>query len=269
MNAWHAHRQRQPPPQAPPAVAAPPAGQVPGALLEIDGLCAGYGAAQVLHDVDLTVRRGEVVALMGRNGAGKSTLLKATMGLLARRSGRVRFCGQDITQWPAYLAARQGLGYVPEERRIFADLTVRENLEVARQGPRAAQDGQPMPCWTPERLFELFPALAAMGRRRAGHLSGGEQQMLCIARTLMGNPRLILLDEPAEGVAPVVVDRLADAVQQLKAQGLGVVLSEQNLPFAAALAERVVVLEQGQVRLADAMTAWLANEQARAAWLGV
>ncbi|MEP6970950.1 MAG: ABC transporter ATP-binding protein, partial [Betaproteobacteria bacterium] len=174
-------------------------------LLEAHALNGWYAAAQVLHDVSLQVRRGQVVALMGRNGAGKSTLLKALMGLLPRRSGQIHFLGHDISRAAPYQIARLGLGYVPEDRRIFSDLTVRENLDVGRQMPRRWPDGAPAPEWTPDALFTLFPNLATMTGRLGGRMSGGEQQMLSVARTLMGNPLLVLLDEPSEGVAPVIV----------------------------------------------------------------
>jgi len=218
-------------------------------MLEVAGLDAGYGPAQVLFGLDLTLAAGEVVALMGRNGAGKSTTLKAIMGLLPPQAGRVRFAGHDVTGWPPYRIARLGLGYVPEERRVFTDLTVAENLEVGRRGSG----------WTPERLFAVFPNLAEMRGRRAGAMSGGEQQMLTIARTLMGNPVAILLDEPSEGLAPVVVELMATAVQRLKAEGIAVLLSEQNLDFAASVADRAVVLEKGAIGFQGSMAALLAN----------
>lgn len=217
-------------------------------MLEVVGLDAGYGPAQVLFGLDLTLDQGEVVALMGRNGAGKSTTLKAVMGLLPPRAGSVRFAGHDVTGWPPYRIARLGLGYVPEERRIFTELTVAENLEVGRRGTG----------WTPERLFAVFPNLAEMRGRRAGAMSGGEQQMLTIGRTLMGNPRAILLDEPSEGLAPVIVELMAAAVQRLKAEGIAVLLSEQNLDFAASVADRAVVLEKGAIGFQGSMAALLA-----------
>ena len=167
-------------------------------LLAATGLCAWYGAAQILFDVGLSVRRGEVVALMGRNGAGKSTTLKALMGMLARRSGSVTFLGRDISTAEPHTIARAGLGFVPEDRRIFSDLTVLENLEVGRQPARRWPDGRAAPGWTPEALFALFPNLGEMPNRPGGRMSGGEQQMLTVARTLMGNPLLVLLDRSEE-----------------------------------------------------------------------
>lgn len=234
------------------------------ALLEVEGLSAGYGPAEVLFGVELILRRGEVAALMGRNGAGKSTTLKAIMGLLPPRAGRIRFAGQDITGWPAYRIARAGLGYVPEDRRIFTDLTVAENLEVGR---RAARQGRAP--WTPERLFAIFPNLAEMRTRRASAMSGGEQQMLTIARTLMGNPDAVLLDEPSEGLAPVIVEQMAEAVLRMKAEGIAVLLSEQSLDFAAAVSDRAYVIEKGSIRYAGSMEALEHDEQLRQAWLTV
>jgi branched-chain amino acid transport system ATP-binding protein len=227
-------------------------------LLAVTGLNAWYGDAHILFDVNLTVARGEVVALMGRNGAGKSTLLKSVMGLIARTSGSVHFAGQNIAQLPPYRIARLGLGYVPEERRIFTELTVLQNLETGHQPPRAG-----LPPWTPERLGVLFPNLAGMPQRLGQHMSGGEQQMLTIARTLMGNPSLVLLDEPSEGVAPIVVDQMADMVRELKAQGLSVLLSEQNERFVERVCDRAYQLDQGHIRWEGAM-----NDYARAPWEG-
>ena len=217
-------------------------------LLEVDKLSAWYGAAQILFDLGFTVGRGEVVALMGRNGAGKSTTLKAVMGLLARKSGTVRFLGEDVSRRKPYEIARRGVGFTPEDRRIFSDLTVLENLDIGRQRPRAFPDGSPAPVWTTERLFSLFPNLGTMPQRPGGQMSGGEQQMLTVARTLMGNPLLVLLDEPSEGVAPLIVEQMAATIVELKAHGLAVLLCEQNIHFAELVSDRVYVLEKGQIR---------------------
>jgi branched-chain amino acid transport system ATP-binding protein len=217
-------------------------------MLEVEALNAWYGAAQILFDLSFQVGRGEVVALMGRNGAGKSTTMKALMALVARHSGTVRFCGEDISQQRAYEIARRGLGFVPEDRRIFSDLTVLENLDVGRQPPRRFPDGRPAPEWTPDRLFAIFPNLGGMPDRRGAHMSGGEQQMLTVARTLMGNPLLVLLDEPSEGVAPVIVEQMANTIVELKKEGLSVLLSEQNIHFAELVCDRAYVLEKGQLR---------------------
>ena len=238
-------------------------------LLQAQGLQAWYGAAQILYDVDLDVRRGEVVALMGRNGAGKSTTLKTLMGMLAKRKGQIQFMGRDISRSDPHDAARLGLGFVPEDRRVFTDLTVMENLEVGRQPARTWPDGTAAPVWTPERLFKLFPNLGEMPQRPGGRMSGGEQQMLTVARTLMGNPYLVLLDEPSEGVAPVIVEQMADMVLALKAQGVSILLSEQNLHFAALVADRAYVLEKGQVRYHGLMAELAADGGARQDWLGV
>jgi len=217
-------------------------------ILEVEGLNAWYAAARVLFDLTLRVDRGEIVALMGRNGAGKSTTIKAIMALMARRSGTVRFCGRDISRLRPYEIARLGVGFVPEDRRIFSDLTVAENLDVGRQPPRRFPDGRPAPLWTEHKLYDLFPNLAEMANRRGVEMSGGEQQMLSVARTLMGNPLLVLLDEPSEGVAPVIVEQMANTIVDLKKEGLSVLLSEQNIHFAALVSDRAYVLEKGQVQ---------------------
>ena len=211
-------------------------------MLEVRGLNAGYGRAQVLFDIDLDVDRGEVVALLGRNGAGKSTTLKAIMGLVEPLSGDIVFDGRPIRNLEPYEIARLGLGYVPEDRRIFTDLTVSENLEVARQPPRGAE-----PPWTEERLFALFPALAPLRDRRGARMSGGEQQMLCIARTLAGNPSAMLLDEPSEGLAPLVVAQVAEAIGEIKRAGVAVLLAEQSRHFTDRVADRAYVLEKGVI----------------------
>ena len=237
-------------------------------LLQVQGLNAWYGAAQILFDVSLQVGRGEVVALMGRNGAGKSTTLKAIMGMVARR-GSVQFLGQDIARREPHDIARLGLGYVPEERRIFTDLSVMDNLEVGRQRPRRWPDGTPAPVWTPEKLFALFPNLGEMPQRPGGRMSGGEQQMLTVARTLMGQPLLVLLDEPSEGVAPLIVQQMARTIRSLKAQGVSVLLSEQNLPFAEAVADRAYLIEQGQIAHQGRMADVVGNAEIRKTTLGV
>lgn len=212
------------------------------ATLEVRGLSAGYGRAQVLFDVDLDARDGEVVALLGRNGAGKSTTLKAIMGLIPVLSGTVKLDGASLAGLEPHEIARLGLGYVPEDRRIFTDLTVSENLEVGRQSARGNA-----PAWTDEKLFTLFPALAGMRERRGARMSGGEQQMLCIARTLAGNPSVILLDEPSEGLAPLVVENVAQAILEVKRAGVTVVLAEQSRHFAGRLADRTYALEKGVI----------------------
>ena len=238
-------------------------------LLAAEGLNAWYGAAQILFDVGLEVHRGEVVALMGRNGAGKSTTLKALMGLLARRTGRVTFMGRDVSKSPAFEIARLGLGYVPEDRRIFTELSVLENLDVGRQPPRRWPDGSAAPVWTPAQLFTLFPNLGEMPGRPGGRMSGGEQQMLTVARTLMGNPYVVLLDEPSEGVAPLIVEQMAQMILALKAQGVAILLSEQNLHFAELVADRAYVLEKGQMRFTGTMAELAADDEVRRAHLSL
>ncbi|MGB8578618.1 MAG: ABC transporter ATP-binding protein [Pseudolabrys sp.] len=217
------------------------------AMLTVERLSAWYAAARILYDLSFEVARGEVVALMGRNGAGKSTTMKTIMGLMAQRQGRVRFNGEDISDHKPFEIARRGLGFTPEDRRIFVDLTVLENLDVGRQPPRRFADGSPAPSWTSEQLFTLFPNLAEMPERLGGRMSGGEQQMLTVARTLMGNPLLVLLDEPSEGVAPLIVEQMAHTILELKKQGLSILLSEQNIHFARLVSDRVYVLEKGQI----------------------
>jgi branched-chain amino acid transport system ATP-binding protein len=216
-------------------------------LLAVRGLKAWYGGAAALHGIDLEVSAGEAVVLLGRNGAGKSTTLKAVIGLEVRREGSIRFAGTDIAHWPTHRIARSGLGFVPEDRRIFSGLTVAENLAVARL---PARDGR---AWSEAGIWQLFPPLEALAGRRAGHLSGGEQQMLAIARTLMGNPRFLLLDEPSEGLAPVILERIGEAVLALKQRGLGLLVSEQNLAFAGAFADRAVILETGSMQFAGTL----------------
>jgi branched-chain amino acid transport system ATP-binding protein len=238
-------------------------------LLDVHGLAAWYGAAQILFGVDLQVRRGEVVALMGRNGAGKSTTLKAVMGLLDKRRGTISFMGRDISNSDPHDVASHGLGYVPEDRRIFSDLTVLENLEVGRQPARHWPDGSAAPVWTQDKLFKLFPNLGEMPNRPGGSMSGGEQQMLTVARSLMGNPYLILLDEPSEGVAPVIVEQMAQMILELKTQGVSILLSEQNMHFAELVSDRAYVLEKGQIRFHGTMDELAANEQVRRAYLSV
>jgi len=225
------------------------------AMLEVSALDAWYGQAQILYGVSLAVRAGECVALVGRNGAGKSTTMKAIMGLIAKKRGRVAFRGQDISTWPAYRIGRLGLGWVPEDRRIFTDLTVRENLAVARQPKR---EGAPE--WTPQEVYALFPNLGAMPDRPGGRMSGGEQQMLTVARTLMGNPYLVLLDEPSEGVAPIIVEEMARMIAALKAAGVSILLSEQNLHFARLVSDRAIVLEKGEVRFDGGMEDLMSDE---------
>jgi len=231
-------------------------------MLELRRINAGYGRAQILFDLDLELCAGEVTALLGRNGAGKTTTLKTAMGLLPAVSGTVHFRKTQISSLQPYQIARLGLGYVPEDRRIFTDLTVMENLEVGRQPPREGA-----PHWTPERLCELFPNLGRMRGRRGGSMSGGEQQMLTIARALMGNPSALLLDEPFEGLAPLIVNAIAATIRDLKREGLSVLLCEQNLRFARLVADRACIIEKGRVCYAGAMSALDADPALRQRYL--
>jgi len=233
-------------------------------MLQVAGLSAYYGRAHILDEVALEVGTGEVVVLLGRNGAGKSTTMKAIMGLVPPAAGRVRFDGAEIAGREPFEIARRGLGYVPEERRIFTELSVLENLEVGRRPPVAG-----LRPWTPERLFALFPSLGAMQDRPGGRMSGGEQQMLTIARTLMGNPKLVLLDEPSEGLAPVVIERMAEAIRALKAEGLSILLSEQNLHFAQLVSDRATIIEKGRIRWSGTIPALLAADEVREQYLSV
>jgi branched-chain amino acid transport system ATP-binding protein len=234
------------------------------ALFAVQGLKAWYARAQILFDVSLEIERGEVVALMGRNGAGKSTAFKTVMGLIERVEGDVMFQGQNLRGLEPFQIARQGVGYVPEERRIFSELTVMENLEVGRQPPR-----EDAPAWTPEKLFRVFPNLGEMPDRLGGRMSGGEQQMLTVARTLMGNPLLVLLDEPSEGIAPKIVEEMANMILELKKEGLSVLLSEQNLHFARLVCDRAYVIEKGQVRYEGTMAELARNERVMKEYLSV
>ena len=232
--------------------------------LLVSGLDSFYGPAQILHGVSIEVGRGEVVALVGRNGAGKSTTFRSIMGLVADRRGEIRYGAADLSRLPAYEIARCGIGYVPEDRRIFTDLTVEENLLVGR---RPRREG--VPEWTPARLYELFPNLGQMPRRLGGRMSGGEQQMLTIARTLMGNPSVVLLDEPSEGLAPKIVEEMAVAILKLKAEGLSILVSEQNLHFARLIADRVCVIESGFIRYTGAMSHLAADQAILAEYLAL
>ncbi len=238
-------------------------------LLDVQQLNAWYGAAHVLDDVTLSVRQGEVVALLGRNGAGKSTTLKAMMGLLARADGRVSFMDTAIMGMTPHRIARLGLGYVPEDRRIFTDLTVAENLRCGQQPARHWPDGTAAPVWNTAMLFEYFPNLAQMASRTGEQMSGGEQQMLSVARTLMGNPLVVLLDEPSEGVAPVIVEAMARMIDVMRERGVAVVLAEQNMGFAARVADRAYVLEKGLIRYDGSMASLMRDEATRRAYLAV
>jgi len=227
-------------------------------VLALEGLVAGYGPIRVVHDLSLTVGEGEVVALLGRNGAGKTTTLKAALGMVRVFSGQVLYKGRDLTHVATHRRALLGMGYVPDDRRIFPDLTVRENLEIA------LKPGAGKAHWTIDRVYQLMPWLREIQRRRGGFLSGGEQQMLTIARTMMGNPQVLLLDEPTEGLAPHFVGLVSDLVTDLKSSGIAVLLAEQNVRFITSLADRVYVLESGELRLEGTMAAMAEKQEVRA-----
>ena len=238
-------------------------------MLQVDHLTASYDAAKILFDISFTVGRGEVVALMGRNGAGKTTTMKTVMGLMAGRGGRVQFNGRDISRLKPFEIARLGLGFTPEDRRIFSDLTVLENLDIGKQPPRSFSDGVAAPVWTVEKLLLLFPNLGEMPNRLGGRMSGGEQQMLTVARTLMGNPLLILLDEPSEGVAPVIIDQIANTILELKRAGVSILLSEQNIHFAELVSDRAYILEKGQIRWTGTMADLAGDVETQRSYLTV
>jgi branched-chain amino acid transport system ATP-binding protein len=233
-------------------------------LLEVSGLNSYYGDSHILFDVALRVEAHEVVALLGRNGAGKSTTFRSIVGLVAQRSGRIMFEGKDVSARPTHEIVRDGLGYVPEERRIFTDLTVEENLEVGRQPKRPNA-----PHWTRDKLFSLFPNLGEMKNRPGGRMSGGEQQMLTIARTLMGNPSLVLLDEPSEGLSPKIVEQMVDAILTMKKEGVSIVVSEQNLHFARLISDRAYIIERGRICFGGTMAELDARPDIRDAHLSL
>jgi branched-chain amino acid transport system ATP-binding protein len=232
--------------------------------LAVFDLNSFYGPAQILFDIALEVDEGEVVALLGRNGAGKSTTFRAIVGLVEQRAGRILFEGKDISQTQTHEIVRGGLGYVPEERRIFTELTVEENLEVGRQ-PRRAN----APHWTREKLFALFPNLGEMRNRLGGRMSGGEQQMLTIARTLMGNPSLVLLDEPSEGLSPKIVEQMVAAILTMKKEGVSIVVCEQNLHFARLICDRAYIIERGRICFGGTMSELDARPDIRDAHLSL
>jgi len=233
-------------------------------MLEVNAINSFYGKAHILNGISFSIQAGEVVSLLGRNGAGKTTTLKSIMQLVKPSSGSVHFLGNDITKLPTHRVAKMGLGYVPEERRIFTDLTILENLEVGRQAPREG-----LIEWTTDILFDLFPNLKERRNNRGKELSGGEQQMLTIARTLMGNPKLLLLDEPSEGIAPVIVEQMAETIVKLKKEGLPVLISEQNLHFARMVADRAIIIESGSGKFDGTFEQLESQPETRDAYLSV
>jgi branched-chain amino acid transport system ATP-binding protein len=230
------------------------------AVLEVEGVHTYYGESHVLQGISLRVGEGEVLTILGRNGAGKTTLVRSIIGFTPPREGRVRFKGRDITEWPSYRMVGAGMALVPQGRRVFPSLTVQENLEVARAG-----QGR----WTIERVHTLFPRLAERAGNRANMLSGGEQQMLAIGRALMTNPELLLLDEPTEGLAPLLVREVGRVIGELKREGLSILLVEQNLPLALSVADRTHILSRGQIVHSSRPAELLANEEVKSRYLGV
>jgi branched-chain amino acid transport system ATP-binding protein len=233
---------------------------VPEPVLAVADVHTYYGDSHVLHGVSLGVAGGEVVAILGRNGMGKTTLIRSIVGFTPPRRGRVRFAGEDITGWAPFRRVERGMALVPQGRRVFASLSVRENLDVARAGAGR---------WTRERVYELFPRLRERGPNRASKLSGGEQQMLAVGRSLMSNPTLLLMDEPTEGLAPLLVREVGRVIGELKREGLSILLVEQNLPMAAAVADRVHVLNRGEIVYSGTPAALLADETVKSRYLGV
>jgi branched-chain amino acid transport system ATP-binding protein len=233
-------------------------------ILSVEGLDVFYGKSQILFGVSLEVAEGQTMALLGRNGAGKSTTLKAIAGLLPPRQGSVRILGQDLTGRRPHTIARAGLGYVPEDRQVFPEHNVEDNLLIAqKQGPDGRED------WTLSRIYQVFPLLVPLRYRLAGHLSGGEQQMLAIARTLMGNPIVLLLDEPSEGLAPLVVARISELLHHLRAAGGTILIAEQNLHFCLGIAGDATVIDKGQIVYRDTTTALKDNDHVRRRYLAM
>lgn len=238
-------------------------------LLELEHVDVYYGQSHALQNVSLFVPAGSVVTLLGRNGAGKSTLLKTIMGIERAQAGRVEFAGQDITRLEPHMMARLGIGYVPEERAVFPSLNVEENLLMgARAGTRRTADGHSTR-WNLERVYKAFPRLAERRRHGGNALSGGEQQMVAIARALMVNPKLLLMDEPTEGLAPIIVNEIATTLNALKDHGLTMLLVEQNYPFARMLGDRTYVLGKGRMRWMGATGALESDEDTKSTWIGV
>jgi len=232
-------------------------------ILEVQDLVTAYGLSRVIHGISLEVEPGEVVCLLGRNGAGKTTTLRSIMGLTPPRTGRVTFKGEEITGRQPYEVARRGVGYVPDDRRIFADLTVEENLEIVRRVTR--REGR----WTRERVYQLFPLLRELRANRGGGLSGGEQKMLATGRALMGNPILLILDEPSEGLSPLMVRTLVEAIRQIREEGVTLLIADQNVKFARRVADRGYIMEKGNIRYSGRLEELWANEEVIRQYLAV
>ena len=233
-------------------------------ILEVNNIYTAYGLSQILFGVSLKVQEGEIISLLGRNGVGKTTTLRSIMGLTPPQSGSIRWRGEEIAGKPTYEISRLGIGFVPEDRRIFSDLTVWENLDVAIQPGRKKEN-----VWTLERVFDLFPALKPIQSRKGGYLSGGEQQMLTIARTLMSNPDLLLLDEPSEGLAPLVVQQLGEQIAKLRQEGMTILLCEQNQRFSLDLSDRLYILEKGTIKYEGTVQDFLKDEKIGRTYLAV
>jgi branched-chain amino acid transport system ATP-binding protein len=233
-------------------------------ILEVNDIYTAYGLSQILFGVSLKVQEGEIISLLGRNGVGKTTTLRSIMGLTPPKSGSIKWRGEEIAGKPSYQISRLGIGFVPEDRRIFSDLTVWENLDVAIQTGRKKEN-----VWTLERVFDLFPALKPIQSRKGGYLSGGEQQMLTIARTLMSNPDLLLLDEPSEGLAPLVVQQLGEQIAKLRREGMTILLCEQNQRFSLDLSDRLYILEKGTIKYEGTVQDFLKDEKIGRTYLAV
>lgn len=232
-------------------------------LLSVERINVFYGASQILFDLGLTVEQGQITALLGRNGAGKSTTFKAIMGIAPPKSGTISLGSERLDGRSPHVIARAGLGYVPEDRQVFPEHSVEDNLIIGRKPGRQGEQ------WTLERVYEVFPILAGMKTRMAGRLSGGEQQMLTIARTLMGNPDLILLDEPSEGLAPVIVHKIGELIRQLQEMGVTILMAEQNMHFCLGVATHAAVIDKGQVVYRGSIEDLRANDEIRDRYLSV
>lgn len=233
-------------------------------ILEVDQINTFYGSSHILFNVSLGIEKGEIVVLLGRNGAGKTTTLKSIIGITPPKIGTIRFKGNRVDGLPSYRIAKMGMGFVPEDRMIFPDLTVQENLEIAQ---KKSKEGRVL--WTIEKIFQFFPVLERFQKRDGWTLSGGEQQMLTIARTLMGNPELLLLDEPIEGLAPLIVRMLAEIIEQIRNQGVTLLISEQNVKFSLKIAQRVFIIDKGTIRYQGSVEDLKGNEEIKKRYLAV
>jgi branched-chain amino acid transport system ATP-binding protein len=233
-------------------------------LLSLKGINVFYGVSQILFDVGLTMEKGQTMALLGRNGAGKSTTFKSIIGIAPPRTGTIAYAGHNIAGYSPTKIARAGIGYVPEDRQVFPEHTVEDNLRIgAKAGPTGSRD------WTLERIYDLFPILAERRARYAGKMSGGEQQMLTIARTLMGNPDLLLLDEPSEGLAPIIVQRIGELIRDLRSRGVSILMAEQNMHFCLGVATHATVIDKGSIRFSGTIESLRENDEVQSRYLSV